>query len=74
MKNLTTFLIALCAILILAVIAKEIRESDDQRKPLLAEYHFDVVDDTTIIISDDGDDWETISSDSLTNYLIDNNQ
>ena len=39
-----------------------------------AEYHFDILDDSTILISDDGDDWETIHMDSLEEYLIDNNQ
>ena len=70
MKNLTVFLITLSVILVLAVIAQEIGK--DEPRP--REYQFDVVDDSTIIISDDGDDWETISSDSLTYYLIDNNQ
>lgn len=72
MKNLTALLIGLSAILVLAVIAQEIRK--DEPKP--REYQFDVLNDSTILISggNTGDDWYTISSDSLTEFLIEDNQ
>lgn len=39
------------------------------------EYQFDVLTDSTILISgDNGDDWETISTDSLKEFIIQDNQ
>ena len=69
MKSIT-FFATLLFIIVLAIFAQSLNKDKQQRR----EYQFDIVNDSTIIISDDGEDWETISSDSLTYYLIDNNQ
>ena len=56
------------------IIAAYIGQKTDAYTEVKSEYRFDILTDSTILITDDGDDWETIDMDSLEEYLIDNNQ
>ena len=71
MKSITFFATLLC-IMVLAIFAQSFNKDKQQRR----EYEFDVVDDSTIIISggNNGDDWYTISADSVKEFIIEDNQ
>lgn len=71
MKSIT-FFATLLLIMVLAIFAQSLNKDKQQRR----EYEFDVVDDSTIIISggNNGDDWYTISADSVKEFIIEDNQ
>jgi len=71
MKSIT-FFATLLLIMVLAIFAQSLNINKQKR----TEYEFDVVDDSTIIISggNNGDDWYTISADSVKEFIIEDNQ
>lgn len=73
MKSIT-FFATLLFIIVLAAFAQLLNL--DKEKQQRKEYQFDVVDDSTIIISggNNGNDWYTISADSLKEFITEDNQ
>lgn len=63
------FVITLVIVFVLAVVAQTMTK----KHPKNTEFQFDVLTDSTILISgNNGDDWYTISSDSVRYFIIDN--